>query len=133
MSEETSTPKTTTEENTPKITAVKKEKDPKRVEAGKRFAAISKSAKEKKMSEKMESEQNNSSMGGFGDINHGLVFGFIGTAVVIVSLYYRREEYKREVAQEFKPVTFNENEYVGKKRIPHTRKITAGGYLDPLE
>ena len=70
MSNETCTPKTKIEENAPKITAVKKEKDPNRVEAGKHFAAISKSAKEKKMREKIESEQNNSSVGGFGDINY---------------------------------------------------------------
>ena len=80
-------------ENVPKITAVKKEKDPKRVEAGKRLAAMSKNAKEKKMREKIESKHNNSSMmGSFGDVNYGLVFGFIGIAVAIVSLYYRREE-----------------------------------------
>ena len=42
MSEET--PKIT--EVPPKITNEKKEKDPKRVEAGKRLAAISKAAKE---------------------------------------------------------------------------------------
>ena len=38
------------------------------------------------------------------NINYGLVFGFIGTAVAIASLYYRREEYKRET---LKPVVIN--------------------------
>ena len=38
-------------EETHKITATKKEKDPKRVEAGKRLAAIFKAAKEKKHAE----------------------------------------------------------------------------------
>ena len=88
MSEET--PKTT--EVVPKITKETKEKDPKRVEAGKRCAAISKAAKERKMREKIVSENSNNDF----NINYGLVFGFIGTAVAIVSLYYRREEYKRE-------------------------------------
>ena len=94
MSEET--PKTT--EVAPKITKEKKEKDPKRVEAGKRLAAISKATKEKKMPDKIESENSNNDL----NINYGLVFGFIGTAVAIASLYYKREEYKREVLQ---PVT----------------------------
>ena len=50
------------------------------------------------MREKIESENSN---GDF-NINYGLVFGFIGTAVAIASLYYNREEYKREDLQ---PVT----------------------------
>ena len=55
MSQETTAPieETTT---APKITATKKEKDPNRVEAGRRLAAISKAAKEKKMRDKIESE-----------------------------------------------------------------------------
>ena len=47
------------EESAPKITATKKEKDPKRVEAGKRLPAISKAAKERKMRDKIESENSN--------------------------------------------------------------------------
>ena len=87
-------------EETPKITTTKKEKDPKRVEAGKRLAAISKAAKERKLREKIESENSNNDF----NINYGLVFGFIATAVAITSLYYRREEYKRET---LKPVVIN--------------------------
>ena len=87
-----------TTEDAPKITKEKKEKDPNRLETGNPLAAISKAAKERKMREKIESENSN---GDF-NINYGLVFGFIGMAVAIASLYCKREEYKREVLQ---PVT----------------------------
>ena len=79
---------------------MKKENDLKRVEAGKRLAAISKAAKERKMRDKIESENVCSDYG----INYGLVFGFIGTVVAIASLYYKREEFKRE---ELQAVTVN--------------------------
>ena len=69
-------------EETPKITAVKKEKDPTRVEAGKRLAAISKAAKERKMRDKIESENTANEF----SINYGLVFSFTGTAVAIASV-----------------------------------------------
>ena len=74
--------------------ATKKEKDPERVEAGKRLAAISKASKERKMRDKIESEKK----AGDGDfsINYGLLFGAIGTAVAIASLYYTRKDYERE-------------------------------------
>ena len=93
------TPKTT--EDALKIIKEKKEKDPKRIEAGKRLASISKAAEERKMREKIESENSN---GDF-NINYGLVFGFTGTAVAIAPLYYKRE-YKRKVLQ---PVTIKIN------------------------
>ena len=57
MSEETPKIETVKSEDSPKITT-KKEKDPKRVEAGKRLAAISKAAREKKIRAKIESERN---------------------------------------------------------------------------
>ena len=121
MSEET--PKTT--EETPKITIEKKEKDPKRIEAGKRLAAISKAAKERKMLDKIESENSN---GDF-NINYGLVFNFIGTAVAIASLYYKREEYKRDTLQ---PVVINrveqEKEPNHVETIKPTKK-TARNYI----
>ena len=48
-----------------KITTVKKEKDPRRVEAGKRLAAISRQAKEKKTAEQSKaSEASKASEGG---------------------------------------------------------------------
>ena len=72
MSEEE--PKITAEnEEKPKITTVKKVEDPKRVEAGKKLAAISKAAKERKIREKIETE-NKQDSGDLG-INYGLVFG----------------------------------------------------------
>ena len=91
MSQETTAP---IEETTiaPKTTKVKKEKDPERVEAGKRLAAISKAAKERKMRDKIESENDSS---GF-EINYGLLTGFLGTAVAIGSLYYTRKDYENE-------------------------------------
>ena len=109
------TPKTT--EVAPKITKEKKEKDPKRVEAGKRLAAISKATKEKKMPDKIESENSNNDL----NINYGLVFGFIGTAVAIASLYYRREEYKRET---LKPVVINRVEQEKEPKHVETIKST---------
>lgn len=106
-----------TAEETPKITKEKKEKDPKRVEAGKRLAAICKAAKEKKMRDKIESENSNNDF----NINYGLVFGFIGTAVAIASLFYRREEYKRET---LKPVVINRVEQEKEPKHVETIKPT---------
>ena len=112
------------EETAPKITATKKEKDPKGVEAGKRLAAISKAAKERKMRDKIESENSNNDF----NINYGLVFGFIGTAVAIVSLYYRREEFKRETLQ---PVIINGVE--PEKEPIHLEPKKPENILDNLE
>ena len=97
MSEETPKIETVKSEDSPKITTTKKEKDPKRIEAGKRLAAISKSARERKMRAKIESERNleNGSSDNSG-INYGFLFGFLGTAVAIGSLYYTRKDYERE-------------------------------------
>ena len=91
MSQETTAP---IEETTiaPKTTKVKKEKDPERVEAGKRLAAISKAAKERKMRDKIESENDSY---GF-EIYYGLLIGFLRTAVAIESLYYTRKDYERQ-------------------------------------
>ena len=57
MSEETPKIETVKSEDSPKITTTKKEKDPKRVEAGKRLAAISKAARERKMRDKIQSKR----------------------------------------------------------------------------
>ena len=61
-------------EDHPKITTVKKEKDPRRVEAGKRLASISKAARERKMREKIlaESKQNDNIESS--DINYGYLY-----------------------------------------------------------
>ena len=57
MSEETPKIETVKNEDSPKIITIKKKKDPERVQAGKRLAAISKAAREKKIRAKMESER----------------------------------------------------------------------------
>ena len=75
-------------EKVEKITT-KKEKDPKRVEARKRLAAISKASKERKMRDKIEAEKKDSD-GDF-SINYVLLFGAIGTAVAIASLLYKKK------------------------------------------
>ena len=77
-------------EETPKITTVKKKKDPKRVEAGKRLAAISKEARERKMRERLEQES-----GGWG-VSFGLILGSIGVLAAVGSLYYARKDYVRQ-------------------------------------
>lgn len=45
------------ENNTPKITLIKKEKDPKCVEASKKLAIICKQSKERKMCQRNEAER----------------------------------------------------------------------------
>ena len=80
------------EEKAPKITSVKKDKDPKRVQAGKRLAAISKTARENKMRKKIEAEKSQESW----NINYPIVFGAIGAIAAPGGLYYRRSEYIRE-------------------------------------
>ena len=82
-------------EETPKITTVKKEKDPKRVEPGKRLAAISKAAKQRKMRNKIESENKQENGSSDCSINYGIVIGILGTAVSIGS----SEEYKRDTVK----------------------------------
>ena len=79
-----------------KITTVKKEKDPRRVEAGKRLASISKAARERKMREKILAESKQNDNIERSDINYGLIFGAIGTIAAIGALYYKRREDARE-------------------------------------
>ena len=73
---------------TPKITATKKEKDPKRVEAGRRLAAISKAAKERKMREKIVSERKQDNGSGEIRINYGVL-------EVMHYLKYRKQTSRR--------------------------------------
>ena len=120
-------------EETPKITIVKKEKDPKKVEAGKRLAAISKSTKERKIRKKMES--GNKQENGSGDIgiNYGLLFGFLGTAVAIGSLYYTRKDYEREAK---KLETIKEEAEPEPKNIEIERNVkmkTRNNHLDTFD
>ena len=98
---------------------MKKQKDPKRVEAGKRLAAISKAAKEKKMRDKIESENKQETGSIFHNINYGLVFGILGTAAAIGSLYYTRKEYKSESKSLDKMREESEDNHVEIKQIKH--------------
>ena len=107
------------EESAPKITETIKEIDPKRVEAGKRLAAISNAAKERKMRDKIESENSNNDF----NINYGLVFGVIGTAVAIASLYYRRET--------LRPVIINRVEQGKEPKHVESRGIARRGTGGP--
>ena len=68
-------------EKTPKITTVNKDKDPKRVEAGKRLAQLNKERKLQK-EQQIQIEENVS------NINYSLILNVIGVAVAVASLYY---------------------------------------------
>ena len=83
------------EDNTPKITTVKKQKDPKRVEAGKRLALISKASREKKMREKIENE--NRQEDNEWNIDYTLILGAVGAIAAIGGVYYAIKDDKREV------------------------------------
>ena len=72
-------------EETPKITTVNKEKDPRHVEAGKRLAALNKETKIHK--EQQEDINDNKTF-----VNYGLILNVIGVLTAVVSLYYVRKE-----------------------------------------
>ena len=60
------------------------------------MAAISKAARERKLRAKIETERNQENDGCDNSwINYGFLFGFLGTAVAIGSLYYTRKYYER--------------------------------------
>ena len=69
-----------------KITSVEKVKDPKRVEAGKKLAAMSKQAKEKKAIEKLSQKMSVDEFQ-IPSINPLAVFGVVGVVGVVV--YYK--------------------------------------------
>ena len=83
-----------------KKTAVKKEKDPKRVEAGKRLPQL----KERKIQQLSCKEQQGEIDDNKISINYGLILNAIGFTVTVISLYYVMKECERR-----KPasVTFN--------------------------
>ena len=87
-------------EETPKITTEKKGKDPRHVEVGKRLAAISKSARENTMREKIEMEKNHESQESSLGINYGYVIGTLGVILAGVTLYYIRNDDQRETKLE---------------------------------
>ena len=99
------------EEKAPKITSVKKDKDPKRVQAGKRLAAISKTARENKMRAKIEAEKSDVGW----NINYPILFGAAGAFAALGALYYRRNEYIRETQRQ-EATKEEEREHVVKKK-----------------
>ena len=68
-----------------KITSIEKVKDPKKVEAGKRLAAVSKQAKEKKASQKMSVDEFQTPS--INSINPLAVLGVVGVVGFVV--YYK--------------------------------------------
>ena len=81
----------------PKITSVEKVKDPKRVEAGKRLAAMSKQAKEKKAVERLSQKMSIDEFQ-IPSVNPLAVVGVVG--VVGVAVYYRYFSENKSVASE---------------------------------
>ena len=77
----------------PKITS-DKPKDPRRVEAGKRLAAISRQAKERKKMKMAESEEKDS-----GSPNSSYLIAGIGILVGAASLYFSYKDDKSEGAR----------------------------------
>ena len=78
-------------EETPKITTISKEKDHKRVEAGKRLAA---SNKERKLHKEQQEDINENKI----NINYSLILNVIGVTAAVVSLYYVRKEFNRQLS-----------------------------------
>ena len=83
-----------------KITSVEKVKDPRRVEAGKKLAALSKQAKEKKASQKMSNEE--FQIPSTDSINPLAVVGVVGLVGAIV--YYKYFSNTSEEDDDLRPV-----------------------------
>ena len=83
--------------NEVKITSVEKAKDPKRVEAGKKLGAMSKQAKEKKASQKIDIEDEFQTPS-INSVNPLAVVGVVGVVGVIV--YYKYFNNKNVVVDE---------------------------------
>ena len=92
-------------EETPKITTILKEKDPKRVEAGKRLAALN---KERKLHREQQEEIKENTI----NINYSLILNIIGVTAAVVSLYYVRKEFNRQLS------CSADSEAVRKNKIP---------------
>ena len=73
-------------EETPKITTILKEKDPKHVEAGKRLAQLN---KERKLHTEQQEDIKENTI----NINYSPILNVIGVAAAVVSLYYVRKEF----------------------------------------
>ena len=92
-------------ETTPSIATTKKEKDPRRLEAGKRLALITKQAKERKRIEREQrgkEDQLRREKEDAGVASNGLIIVAltgVGVVVAIVTLWYTRKEYNLEVQE----------------------------------
>ena len=84
-------------EETVKITSVTKTKDPKRVEAGKRLAVISREAKQKKANATLSRGVSNTPSSSTDLKEIGLMVSVVGILVGVVGLYYRFSLNKSEV------------------------------------
>ena len=79
------------EPSTPKITVTsEKKKDPRRVEAGKRLAVLSKAARERKKKEVVEPKESSSS---------DSLITYIGVVIALVSLVLAYKAYQRETKE----------------------------------
>ena len=79
------------EPSTPKVTVTsEKKKDPRRVEAGKRLAVLSKAARERKKKEAVEPKESSSS---------DSLITYIGVAIALVSLVLAYGAHQRETKE----------------------------------
>ena len=79
------------EPSTPKITVTsEKKKDPRRVEAGKRLAVLSKAARERKKKEVVKPKESSSS---------DSLITYIGVVIALVSLVLAYKAYQRETKE----------------------------------
>ena len=79
------------EPSTPKVTVTSEnKKDPRRVEAGKRLAVLSKAARERKKKEAVEPKESSSS---------DSLITYIGVAIALVSLVLAYKAYQRETKE----------------------------------
>jgi hypothetical protein len=79
------------EPSTPKVTVTsEKKKDPRRVEAGKRLAVLSKAARERKKKEAAEPKESSSS---------DSLITYIGVAIALVSLVLAYKSHQRETKE----------------------------------
>ena len=83
-------------ETPPQIVSSKKEKDPRRVEAGRRLALISKQAKEKK---RIEREMEGTKSWAISPQSGGLMLALTTAGVVaaVATLWYTRKDYQARV------------------------------------
>ena len=94
------------EPSTPKVTVTsEKKKDPRRVEAGKRLAVLSKAARERKKKEAVEPKESSSS---------DSLITYIGVAIALVSLVLAYKSHQRET-KEPEPQYINETVVVTRK------------------